>query len=69
MPDINTPGQEVRGTNVIADIFGDQSALVDGVQEGVDVSDNGLFIIGTDGDAEGLLMICCLLLNIFLALA
>ena len=55
-------------TDVIAAIFGDQTALVDGVQGGVDAADNGLFTIATDGDSEGVLTICLLLLNTFLTL-
>ena len=50
-------------TDIIADIFGDQTALVDGVQGGVDAADSGLFTIDTDGDAEGLFMFFKLLLT------
>ena len=55
-------------TDIVADIFGDQSALVDGVEGGVDAADNGLFTIGTEGDVEGLFTMCVLVLNIFLTL-
>ena len=45
-------------TDLIADIFGDQSALSGGVQGGIDVGDNGLFAVGTELDDEGFLKIC-----------
>ena len=55
-------------TDIIADIFGDQTALVDGVQGGVDAADSGLFTIDTEGDTEGLFTMCVLVLNTFLTL-
>ena len=47
--------KEGEYTDLIADIFGDQSALPGRVHGGIDVGDNGLFGMGTKLEAKGLL--------------
>ena len=44
------PRKEGIYTDLIADVFGDESALIDGVEGGIDVGDDGLF---ATSEAEG----------------
>ena len=54
------PRKEGIYTEIIADVFGDESALIDGVEGGIDVGDDGLFATSEAEVSECQLFYMCI---------